>query len=161
MTFRPSAILLALSLTAAGVGTAAQALEGPGRALIASNVLKLSADTQRSGFLIFKEFIVPYAGVVRVRYQYKSDGSGPQTVSLGITSAIDFNNTCGTSTSATTFQSGTCDLKVVAGDRVRLQAQGQMTFFPDPPGQSTPTVRNVRLFWNVVNSPGTGSVLQD
>src|ERR1044071_7226363 len=114
----------ALSFAGAGVG---HALDGPGRALIVSNVLKLSADTQRSGFFIVKEFIVPYAGVVRMRYQFKSDGQGPQTITVGVSSSIDFNNSCGTSTSATTFQSGVCDLKVVAGDRVRFQAQGQMT----------------------------------
>jgi hypothetical protein len=159
MTIRLARFFLAAALFFVGTGVG-HALEGPGRALMASNVLKLSADTQRSGFFIVKEFIVPYAGVVRMRYQFKSDGLGPQTVTVSPTTSIDFNNSCGTTTSATTFQNGTCDLKVVAGDRVRFQAQGQMAIFPAT-GQSTPTVRNVRLFWNVVDSAGTGSVLQD
>src|SRR4051812_33614802 len=104
MTIRLSALLSAAILC--GGVTNTTALEGPGRALAASNVLKLSADTQRSGFFIIKQFIVPYAGVVRLRYQFKSDGNGPQTVTVQVTGAIEFNNAsnCAATTTATTFQ---------------------------------------------------------
>src|SRR4051812_15138016 len=91
MTIRLSALLCAAILC--GGVISATALDGPGRTLVASGVLKLSADTQRSGFLIIKQFIVPYAGVVRLRYQFKSDGQGPQTVSVQVTGAIESNNT--------------------------------------------------------------------
>src|SRR6188508_2206209 len=62
-------------------GGAVAQTEGPGRALVASNVLRLSADTLRSGFSA-KDFIVPHAGVVRVRYTFKSDGTGSVSVSV-------------------------------------------------------------------------------
>ena len=153
--------LLLTAIMSGATATESVALEGPGRALIASNVLKLSADTQRSGLIATKEFIVPYAGVVRLRYQFKSDGGGPQTVSVTVTTAIDFNNSsCNASTSATTFQSKACDVKVVAGDRLRVNAAGLMDFNP-PFAQSSVFLRNVRLFWNVVDSTGTGAVLLD
>jgi hypothetical protein len=136
----------------------ASALEGPGRALAASNVLKLSADTTRSGLIANKEFVVPYSGVVRVKLQYRSDGNGPQNVSLAVNSTI---HNCPDSTTQTSFKAFTCDLRVVAGDRVRITATGFMTIYPDPPAQSTAFLRNVRLYWTVINSAGTGGVLLD
>jgi hypothetical protein len=156
MTFIVRTLTSALLLAAATSG--ASALEGPGRALAASNVLKLSADTTRSGLLASKEFVVPYAGVVRVKLQYRSDGNGPQNVSLAVNSTI---HNCSDSTTQTNFKAYSCDLKVVAGDRVRVTAMGFMTVYPDPPAQSAAYLRNVRLYWTIINSAGTGGVLLD
>lgn len=145
------------------VSTGANAqTEGPGRALIAADGRpKLSADTLQSGVAVQKHFIVPHPGIVRLKFQYKSDGGGPQTVSVSVTTAIEEPNdaVCSVSTTMTTFQSHVCDVKVVAGDRVRVIASGM--FNPMPMGQSIVFIRNVRLYWNVVNATSAGSVLID
>jgi hypothetical protein len=144
------------------MGGAVAQTEGPGRALIPSNVLRLSADTLRSGtFGVVKQFIVPHPGIVRLRYQFRSDGNGPQTVSVTVTTAIEGTNdgACSASTTLTTFQQKVCDIKVVAGDRVRIFATGVDNI--EPPGSSKIFIRNVRLFWNVVDATSTGSVLID
>jgi hypothetical protein len=154
----PGAVVLFVAATS---GAIAQT-QGPGRALVAADgAPKLSANTVRSGFAVQKQFIVPHPGIVRLKFQYRSDGAGPQTVSVSVTTAIEGINdaVCSVSTTMTTFQAHVCDVKVVAGDRVRVFAQG--TFSSMPIGQSTVFIRNVRLHWNVVDAASTGSVLVD
>ena len=142
--------------------SSAGALEGQGRALAVSNTLRLSADATRSGLVVSKQFIVPYAGVIRLRYQFKSDGNGPQTVSVSVATAAENSvPDCSASTTATTFQTKVCDLRVVAGDRVTVFGSGMLNIDPFDPGQSTVFLRNVRLFWNIIDSTGTGTVLLD
>ncbi|HET7681394.1 MAG TPA: hypothetical protein VFK79_14825 [Xanthobacteraceae bacterium] len=125
-----------------------------GRALVASNSLKLSADTLRSGSPAtpFKQFIVPYAGVVRVTWQFRSDGT--HTATAAITSNI---HRCDASTMLATFQAKTCDLRVVAGDLVQAQAIGEFV----NPGFSTAHIRQVRVYYNVVNATGVGKTLKN
>ena len=149
-------LLSAIVIATVSAGGALAQTEGPGRALVASNVLKLAADTTRSGFSALKEFRVPHAGTVRLRYQFRSDGVG--TVSVSVGSALETNSACGASTSSTTFQTKTCEFKVVAGDRIQVLAS---PFFIPPDPMPTPFLRNVRLFWDVVNATSTGSVLID
>src|SRR5687768_8702930 len=60
-----------------------------GKALAASNVLKLRADTPRSSVEpLVKQFVVPFAGTVRVRWQFKTDDTGA-TVYLDVHSEVD------------------------------------------------------------------------
>jgi hypothetical protein len=144
----------------ASAGAASAQTQGPGRALVASNVVTLSADTTRSGVAVSKEFFVPYAGTVRLKYQFRSDGQGPQSVNVAVTTAIESSNfACNAGTTSTAFQTKSCDVKVVAGDRVRVSGTGFNS--GDPPGQSTVFLRNVRLMFKVVDSAGTGAVLVD
>lgn len=150
-TFVSAAVLSSLVATGAFGQTA-----NVGRALVASNVLKLSADTARSGKfpIVVKELFVPYAGVVRVTWELRSDGS--HTGSAFAASAAD---NCDSSTMLATFQSHTCDLNVVAGDVVKVSVGGS----PDPGTfiYSTAFVRNVRVHYNVVNASGLGKVLKN
>lgn len=162
MTSRIKLASAAILFSVVSSGATAQS-QGPGRALVASNDLRLSADTQRFGFFVVKQFIVPHPGTVRLRYQFKSDGSGPQTVSVTVTTAIELANdaACSATTTLTTFQTKVCDIKVVAGDRVRVEAHGLADFINPPIGQSTVFIRNVRLFWKVIDATSAGSVLID
>jgi hypothetical protein len=151
------AFVSAMCLIAAMTNIASAQSEGPGRALVASNVLRLSADTLRTGQFITKEFIVPHAGIVRLRYQFRSDGTGTVSVSAG--TSIDQNNSCSASTSSTAFQAKVCDIRVVAGDRLRVSGSSIM----DPETFLFPNVslRFARVSWNVVNASSTGAVLAD
>jgi hypothetical protein len=138
----------------------AAALDGPGRALIASNVLRLSADTPRTSTSAvgtgFKEFIVPYGGTVRVKWFLRSNETG-KSVSVTIRSSI---HECVDSTTSETYESQNCDLRVSAGDRVQASAIGAFDI-GNPTMRSSVTLRNVRLHWNVVDSTGTGAVIAD
>src|SRR5690349_9051484 len=98
-------LTLAVAVMAANFGTPAIALEGPGRALVASDTARLNAITLRSGTLVAKEFIVPYAGVIRVRWQAIRAGNPNALVALSVTSSID---KCGGSVTATSFATSMC-----------------------------------------------------
>jgi hypothetical protein len=151
-----SAFLSAAVLSSAAATGAFGQTNDTGRALVASNVLKLSADTERSGTFstTVKEFIVPYAGVVRVRWQLKSDGTGIATAT--VLGTID---TCSSTNGTTAYQLGICDLRVVAGDRVLVSARGTMDPFTFV--TSTAFIRRVRITFNVVDATGVGATLVD
>jgi hypothetical protein len=125
-----------------------------GRALVASNNLRISADITRSGTdpVLVKQFIVPYAGVVQIRWQLRSDGT--HTANSFVASQID---SCPVrSTTQDTYQTFTCNLRVAGGDLVEVSAEGEQT-----PGYSTWSVRRARLFFDVVDSSGRGRTLPD
>jgi hypothetical protein len=151
-TLLSSAVLASVAATGASSQTA-----DVGRVLVASNILKLSADTARSGTFqtAIKQFIVPYSGVVKVSWQLKSDGT--HTATASINSRIQ---TCNSTTTAATFQTASCNLRVVAGDGVQVWAQGQIIDFTTFTYSPT-SIRQVRLFYNVVNSTGVGLVVSD
>jgi hypothetical protein len=143
------------SVAVAGTATA-QVTQGPGRALQVSTTQRLAANTPRTGPFAVKEFVIPHQGVVRVRYQFKSDGNGSVSVSV---STATSNNECGASTTSTTFQLKQCNVRVVAGDRLRVSGSGILDPFTFV--QSNITLQNVRLFWDVVDATSTGAVLAD
>jgi hypothetical protein len=154
---KPVTTLFAAAVLASVIATGAFGqTANVGRALVASNALKLSADTQRSGKFptIVKELFVPYAGVVRVTWELRSDGSH-----TGFAFVISAADNCDSSTMLATFQSLTCDLRVVAGDVVKVSVGGS----PDPGTfiYSTAFIRNVRVHYNVVNASGLGKVLKN
>jgi hypothetical protein len=154
---KPVTTLLSAAVLSSVIATGAFGQSADvGRALVDSNALKLSADTPRSGpSTPAKEFIVPYAGVVRVSWQFRSDSINHTTTSFA-GSAID---RCDFSTTATTFQARTCDLRVAAGDKVTVQATGELN--PMTFTFSTAFVRQARVFYNVVNASGLGKVLSN
>ena len=146
-------VLAAAVLTSLSAPVAFGQTKGDGRALVASNVLKLRADTPRSGFApLSKQFVVPFAGTARVRWQFKTDGSGP-TAYLNINSEVD---SCVASTTAAAYQSGVCDLRVVRGGPISVTAYGGGL-----PQGARVSMRNVRVFYNVVDHPGVGITLLD
>jgi len=137
-------IALSLSLAPLAFGQT----NGNGKALVASNVLKLRADTPRSSAQsVSKEFVVPFAGTVRVRWQFKTDGSGAEGY-LTIHSEVD---SCMASTRQATYQSGICDLRVVRGGPISVSAYGGPVV----------SIRNVRIFYDVVDHAGVGITLLD
>jgi hypothetical protein len=139
----PAAVILSSAFATCASGQTSDI----GRALVVSDNLRLSADTPRSGGAStpVKEFIVPYAGVVRVEFQLKSDGSHFATAS--VVSLID--TSCDRFTKAATYK----DLRV-AGDSVRAQAFGESDVV-------SLSIRNVRVFYDVVDSTGLSKILQD
>lgn len=150
----PGAGFLAAVIFSSVIATGAFGLSADvGRALVASDVLRLSSETALSGSGAIKAFIVPYAGVVRIKLQLKSDGS--HTAMAEITSQID---SCSKVTTSATYQTFTCNLRVVAGDRVQAQMFGE---FLGGSSFSTVSIRRARVFYNVVNSSGVGKILQD
>jgi hypothetical protein len=141
-------LLAAVATLAAISGAAAQNL---GKVLVPSGVLKLSADTERSGTnsSTIKQFIVPYSGTVRVRWKIKATQTGA-FANLKVEGQIA---SCSDSTLSKTYEGGTCLLYVVAGDMIRVFVSGE--------GATLAYMRDVRIYYNVVNAPGTGTVLND
>jgi hypothetical protein len=128
-----------------------------GKILIVSKVLQLSADTERSGTTssTIKQFVVPYAGMVRVKWEIKS-GKSSRFANASVVGQI---GTCSSSTLMLTYQAGSCELRVVAGDLIDVFVKGE-------PGQngtnySLAFIRNVRVFYSIVDSQGAGAVLND
>src|SRR5688572_21255644 len=82
------------------IGTASAQSEGPGRELVPSSVIRLSADTLRSGTLsVAKVFVVPYTGRVRASWQVKSN-EPDKTATVSVASLID---SCSNNSSSQTF----------------------------------------------------------
>jgi hypothetical protein len=123
-----------------------------GKALVPSNVLRASADAERSGGSVGYAFIVPFAGQVRIRWQFKSDGSGATARS----GAGGMGHSCQPSTTAATYQQGVCDARVMAGDRLSVGASSLASY-----RGHVAYVRNVRIYYNVVDNLGTGTTLVD
>jgi hypothetical protein len=61
---------------------------------------------------------------------------------------------CNVPTNSTTYQTDLCDIRVSAGDLLLVMASAQNM-------GTTAFVRNVRVFYNIVNFDGLGAVLQD
>jgi hypothetical protein len=151
------AVLVAAAILCAGAPEASAQSNDTGRALAASNTLKLSADTTECGsqtHTLVKEFIVPYAGTVRVRWQLNSDGSSGAQAIATIQSSI---NSCGSATTDTAFQAATCVLRVAKGDSVKIFVEG--TFNGVTFTNSTACIRNVRIHYDVINALGKGRVI--
>ncbi len=92
---------------------------------------------------------MPYAGTVRIRWQIKS-GQIATTATITVSGSIA---TCSDGALQRSYKTGSCDLFVVAGDLIRVSVKS------DTNGLAY--MRKVRVYYNVVNSPGTGSVLND
>jgi len=125
-----------------------------GRALVVSDNLRLTMNTARTGAgpVTAKEFIVPYAGRIRVKLQVKSESAG-HTAHGYVISQVDL---CTSTTTSGTFESFTCDVRVVEGDLVKVVVDGELV-----PATSFGTVRRVHVFYDVVNASGLGKVLLD
>ncbi len=113
-----------------------------GKVLVPSSALQLRADTERSSSSegMLKKFIVPFAGKVRVRWQLKTDGSAP--ANLLAQSVMEH---CAATTYSTTYQPGSCLLRVLEGDYIEVRsyaAAGTLVSF-----------RNVRVYYDVVDNP--------
>jgi hypothetical protein len=127
--------------------TSAAALDGPGRALVASNTIRLSITetlTGAPGATIERSFIPPYSGTVRLTWQVRSkDGT-----QVGTDVFVSHLSGCPEAvTSSTTFVTQGCDIRVAAGMPVNIDA------FPDS-GTNSVSFHNVQIRYNVVNFDG-------
>jgi hypothetical protein len=145
--------LLSAAVLWSGTTGAFSQTNDTGRVLVPSNALKLSANKERCGTTTLrKEFMVPYAGVVRVRWQLTGDGRA--LVSAEITSTID---RCVSTNVTATYQQNTCDLRVLAGDLVQVSAGGSSP--PDGSAISIACIKNVRIFFDAIDASGLGETL--
>ena len=137
--------LLSVAIVSSFVATPAfSQTNDPGKVLVPSNALQLRADTERSSSSegMLKKFIVPYAGRVRVRWQLKTDGSAPANVI-----AQSVMEHCAATTYSTTYEQGSCHLRVLEGDYIEVRSYAA--------AGTRVSVRNVRLYYDVVDNPGT------
>jgi hypothetical protein len=144
--------LLAAVLPSLIPGHAISQTSDTGKALVPSNVLRASADAERSGGSVAYAFIVPFAGEIRIRWEFKSDGSGATARS----EAGGLAYSCEPSTTAATYQRGLCNARVMAGERL-LVGVGSLASYRG----HIAYIRNVRIYYNVVDNPGTGATLVD
>jgi hypothetical protein len=151
-TLFSAAVLSCLIATGASGQTAEAPLSDVGRALVVSSNLRLSGDTERSSGgvpTLVKQFLVPYAGAVRLTFQLKSSNAAQDATAI-VSSQID--SRCIKKTKLLAYVNFTCTIRVVAGDIVEVRVQG--SFSP-----STGFVKNARVFYNVVDSSGLGKTL--
>jgi hypothetical protein len=131
----------------------ALALEGPGRALLPSQTLlqaKNDPIISATGEHVQRTFIPPYSGTVRVQWEVRSSdgtivfgGAGVQGLAF-----------CAKDTMSTTFTSKACHVRVAAGMPLYIFAS------PDS-DTNTASLRNVRVYYRVVDSDGKMIVYDD
>src|SRR5690242_6838741 len=131
-----------LLATAPAVG-----LDAPGRALVASNAVQLRggpAQTSDPGGNVFNGFIPPYSGTVRLKWEVRSS-DGAQ---VGVQIQVPHTSQCVDSTTSTSFVAQSCDLRVVGGFPITIEATAQGD------AGNTVTLRFLTLDYNVVNFDG-------
>jgi hypothetical protein len=137
--------IITLAALVAGAGSAL-ALDDPGRALVASDTLRIAynpAVTGDPGISVRQSFIPPYTGTVRIKWQIKSSSG----MSVGASADVHAISSCGNSTTSTTFVTQTCDLRVVGGYPVTVTGNTN-------DGGTSVTIRHVQMFYNVIDFDG-------
>jgi hypothetical protein len=147
---RMKTVIAALSVLAAGTGASvgsALALEEPGRALVASDtVLQISNDpelTGEAGNSVQRSFIPPYSGIVRVTWEVRSVDGTPVSSSAQVIHV----DSCQRPTGSTAFVTKVCNIRVAGGMPITITAQPST-------GDTVPSLRNVRLYYRVINAKG-------
>ena len=121
------------------------ALDGPGRALTASNTLQIRggpAQTSLPGDSVFNGFIPPYSGTVRVKWEVRSSDGTQVSVNV----SVAHTSQCGDVTTSTSFVAQSCDLRVVGGFPIGIEANAT--------GTATVTLRLVSLNYTVGDFDG-------
>lgn len=136
-----------IGLVALVVGTgSALALNGPGRALVASNTLRINTAaviTSSDDGNVQRSFIPPYSGKVRLKWEIKSSTGG----TVGANAYVHAMSTCDQqATASTSFVTQTCDIQVVAGYPVVLNASSGTGY--------QVSLRNVQMLFSIVDSDG-------
>lgn len=161
MKMRNAGLLLAafalLAIPEAVTSANAQANDN-GRVLVASNVVKLESLALVSGSDFFgsipKRFLVPFNGVVRVKWKVRSSVAG-KSVFVTVTSAVGpcDSGIVNQTTTSTTFVDGRCNIRVAQGDIVNVKVNTGT--LPDTTG----FMKDVTVSFNVQNGTGIGQVL--
>lgn len=90
---------------------------------------------------------MPYAGTVRVKWQLKSTDGG-QVATIVVNSRIE---SCNSTTMQTTYTSEECDIRVAAGDLLLIMGSVSNS-------SASVFVRNVRVYYDLIDSTGLGAV---
>jgi hypothetical protein len=149
-------LLWAAMLSAAITTGASGQAPAPARVVVASNNVQVSADTERSVTFseVVKEFRVRYSGKVRLKWMFKSDGSGD----AAFADARSLIDVCSASTTSASYRPHTCELRVVAGDIIKVTLQGTEK---DGQTSSTAFIRKVRLHFDLIDALGAADVMLD
>jgi hypothetical protein len=128
------------------------ALDGPGRAVVASNQIHRAVNAPivgQPGNTVSTGFIPPYSGTARLSWEIRShDGTN---VSSDV--FVNHLSSCsGAPSASTTFVRRTCDLRVTGGMPVTVSASAS--------GPNFVTLRRVQLNYDVVNSDGRAVVYE-
>ena len=145
-------IIVGFAALLMGTGTVS-ALEGPGRALLASNApLQISNDpvtTSQLGGGLQKAFIPPYSGTVRVKWEIRShNGSAVPSEAY-----VQNLSQCGHQIMTMAFVQRVCTIRVTGGMPIVINAM-----VTDLNNQVS--MRNVRLYYQVVDSDGASIVYE-
>ncbi len=156
---RMKTLIAALGILAIGTGAnvgSALALEVPGRALVASAAdadLQIASDPVLSGnpgSSVHRSFIPPYSGTVRIKWEVRSgDGTTPVFSNVEVVHV----SACSRPSSSGAFVQKFCNLRVAGGVPITLTA------VPDE-NTNVASVRNVRLYYRVVNSRGEAIIYE-
>jgi hypothetical protein len=123
------------------------ALEGPGRSVVASNVLRISTNpavTSNIGSSVVRAFIPPYSGTVRLKWEIKS--SNGLSVSANV-SVHSMSNCEEQTTTSTAFVVQTCDIQVAGGFPVVINASTS-------DGSTKVSLRRVEMLFTLLDSDG-------
>ncbi len=130
---------------------------------VASNTLRATADTERQNSngnsFISKTLFSPYAGTVRVTWQIRtSNAASYARVEVGNIGDLCVDPAGGDEgtfvTRSTSYIDGTCDLHIVAGDRIEIHLTTQQNGVPV-------FIRNFCLHFDIANVSADGIALQD
>jgi hypothetical protein len=132
--------------------TSAFALDGPGRALVASNTLQIANNpvisSSERGNSVSRAFIPPYSGTVRVKWEVRS-GDGTQVSASG---NVAHTSACSQQpVTSTSPVAQTCDLRVTGGFPVIIEAAPL-------DNNNIVYLRNVSLSFTVVDFDGKAIV---
>jgi hypothetical protein len=122
------------------------ALDGPGRAVVASHTLQVANNpllSAPSPEHVTRSFIVPYSGTVRVTWEMRSK-DGALATSIAFTEGLDL---CSKSTTSTDYVTQSCDIRVAAGYPINIYA------YTGEAGSAV-YLRRVSLSYAVVNFDG-------
>ena len=153
-----SAAFVALALIAVDRAHAQEAIDpANGKMLVASLTLQLASDeeVQSNTFLTSaaKEFLMPFSGRVRVQWKVKS-GASSETASMTVGSSLEqCFSAKNQSNDTTSYRTGHCFVRVLAGDTVRVTVHGEFLSMSDG------FMRDVRIFYDVKPGNGLGKVL--
>ncbi len=153
-----AALIPALGVLAIGTGASvgsALALDGPGRALVASDTeLQIASDPvpdrRPPGNGVGRSFIPPYSGTVRVKWEVRSGDGGQVFSSAGVAHLSD----CARPTISQTFVLKACNIRVAAGVPITILASPSA-------GTTVTSIRRVRIFYRVVDFDGEAIIYDE
>lgn len=123
------------------------ALEGPGRSVVASNVLQISTNPALTGDMgsnVSRAFIPPYSGTVRLKWEIKSSNG----LSVSARVAVHSMSSCDSQdTTSAAFVSQTCDIQVAGGFPVVITASTS-------DGSTRVSLRKVEMLFTLLDSDG-------